>query len=94
LDPQAKSPDGDRASRPPYSKAELLEYLTDVQGQVAETVALLDLVGKSGFRWLPYSKLELQFYNIRHLQQHTGELCEKQGEVANIDVEWNGTSYG
>ncbi len=53
-------------------------------------VPALDLAGASGFDWLPMNKLELQFYNIRHLQLHTGELCERLGTEAKIDVAWVG----
>jgi hypothetical protein len=74
----------------PYRKEELLEYLMLCQGLVKELVPALDLAAESGFYWLPFNKLELQFYNIRHLQQHTGELCERLGTEANIDVDWVG----
>ena len=36
-------------------------------------VSQLNLEAASGFDWLPFSELELQFYTIRHIQQHTGE---------------------
>ena len=55
-----------------------------------ERVPQLDLEAGSGFGWLPFGKLELQFYNIRHLQQHTGELMERLGTRASIDVNWVG----
>ena len=45
--------------------------------QVVERVTQLDLEAHSGFEWLPFGKLELQIYSIRHLQQHTGELMER-----------------
>ena len=62
-----------------------LEYLALCQQQVVEKTADLDLEGESGFHWLPFNKLELQIYNIRHLQQHTGELMERLGTRAQID---------
>jgi hypothetical protein len=75
----------------PYTKDELLEYLELCQAQVREIVPTLDLESsQSGFDWLSFGKLELQFYNIRHLQQHTGELCERLGEGAGVDVDWVG----
>jgi hypothetical protein len=75
----------------PYSKAEVLEYLEFCQGQVASILPELNLESdESGFSWLPFNKLELQFYNIRHLQQHAGELCERLGTEAGIDVDWVG----
>jgi len=71
-----------------YTKADVLEYLDFCQEQILKMVPILDLDSdQSGFSWLPFGKLELQFYNIRHLQQHTGELCERLG-VAGIDVDW------
>lgn len=74
-----------------YSKDDLLEYLDFCQAQVKTIVPNLDLESvESGFHWLPFGKLELQFYNIRHLQQHTGELCERLGREAGIDVGWVG----
>ncbi|MCA9955613.1 MAG: DinB family protein, partial [Anaerolineales bacterium] len=64
----------------PYTQSEVLEYLAFCQQVVLETVDKLDLQGESGFYWLPFNKLELQFYSIRHIQQHTGELYEQLGE--------------
>jgi hypothetical protein len=83
---------------PPHEKPEIgqaysqdeLEYLALCQDLVREMVPALDLGGASGFDWLPMNKLELQFYNIRHLQMHTGELCERLGTEANVDVDWVG----
>ncbi|MBW6466502.1 MAG: hypothetical protein K0B06_08370 [Brevefilum sp.] len=48
----------------------------------------VDLVADSGFYWLPFNKLELKFYNIRHIQPHTGELCERFGALGEISVDW------
>jgi hypothetical protein len=74
----------------PYSKEELLEYLALCRQEVEDKAASLNLEAESGFDWLPMGKLELQFYNIRHLQQHTGELAERLGTTANIEVGWVG----
>ena len=73
-----------------YSPAEVLEYLGLCQQEVKEKTAQLDLEAASGFDWLRFNKLELQFYNIRHLQQHTGELMERLGARAKVDVDWVG----
>jgi hypothetical protein len=84
----------DPAARPQigaaYDKPTVLEYLAFCQQQVMERVPQLDFEAESGFGWLPFGKLELQFYNIRHLQQHTGELMERLGTRAQIDVDWVG----
>lgn len=74
----------------PYTRGEILEYYQVCGEQVEERVAFLEPDAPSGFHWLPFSKLELQFYNIRHLQQHTGELCERLGARGDVEVGWVG----
>jgi hypothetical protein len=74
----------------PYAKGEILLYLELCLEQMEEFVDSLDLEAESGFYWLPFDKLELQIYNIRHLQQHVGELCERLGESEGIEVGWVG----
>jgi hypothetical protein len=70
-----------------YSKENVLDFLAFVQTQVRERVPALELDGPAGFDWLPFGKLELQIYTIRHLQQHNGELYERLGR-AGIDLPW------
>jgi hypothetical protein len=82
--------EGDINAIEPYTKAELLAYVQYSQEQSEAAIDALDLEAESGFYWLPFNKLELQFYNIRHTQQHTGELCERLGTLAGIDVGWVG----
>jgi hypothetical protein len=77
----------------PYDKAGILEYLAFCRVQVAERVPQLDLESASGFDWLPFGKLELQFYNLRHLQQHTGELMERLGTRAGLELDWIGSLH-
>lgn len=77
-----------------YSKEDILAYLEICRQQVEEQVAAMDLDAPSGFGWLPFNKLELQFYNIRHIQQHVGELCERLGVSGGIDVDWVGKKSG
>jgi hypothetical protein len=74
----------------PFTQDEVLEYLAFVQNQVRECVPVLNLEAESGFDWLPFNKLELQFYNIRHIQQHAGELYERLGAFSteNIELNW------
>jgi DinB superfamily len=72
----------------PFTREEVLEYLAFVQNQVQERIPLLNPEAGSGFNWLRFSKLELQLYNIRHIQQHSGELFERLGSRANIELDW------
>src|SRR5215510_13626847 len=81
-------PDGDI----PFSKEEVLEYLAFAEKQVIERIPVTDLEAESGFYWYPVNKLELQFINIRHIQQHTGELYETLGIRENDELRWVGYS--
>jgi hypothetical protein len=74
----------------PYAKEEVLEYLEFCRREVYLKVESLDLEAESGFYWLPFNKMELQFYNIRHLQHHTGDLSERLGTNADIHIRWVG----
>ena len=78
----------------PYDKDSVLEYLDFCRNQVVERVPQLNLEAGSGFDWLPFSKLELQFYTIRHIQQHTGELMERLGSRADVKIDWVGIQRG
>jgi hypothetical protein len=77
----------------PYSKDEVLEYLAFCQQQVIDQVPQLNLDAESGFDWLPMNKAELQIYTIRHIQQHAGELMERLGSRAGIDIDWVGVKH-
>ena len=76
----------------PYRKEEVLEYFQLCRQEVKKQVDALDLETESGFEWLPFGKLELQFYNIRHLQHHTGELCERLWAAEKIEINWVGVN--
>ena len=89
-----RAPDTEQETGEPYDRDSLLEYLDFCQRQVIERVPQLDLEGASGFDWLPFNKLELQFYTIRHIQQHTGELMERLGTRAGVEIDWVGRKPG
>jgi len=75
-------------SSAPLSKEEVLEYLAFVEQEVARRIPVTDLEAESGFHGFHMDKLELQFVNIRHIQQHTGELYERLGAHRNIKLDW------
>jgi hypothetical protein len=77
----------------PYTKADILEYVAFCRQEVERQVATLHLNAPAGFAWLPMNKFELQLYNIRHLQQHAGELMERLGSRAGISVDWVGMDH-
>jgi hypothetical protein len=72
----------------PYTVDEVLEYMAFCRQVVEDKVPTLDLEAASGFGWLPFNKLELQFYNIRHTQHHTGQLSERLRNSADIGLGW------
>ncbi|MCP4166874.1 MAG: hypothetical protein GY759_13420 [Chloroflexi bacterium] len=73
----------------PYTRDQVLEYLDFCHQQVDAQLDCVDLEGASGFDWLPFDKLELQIYNIRHIQSHAGELSQRLAE-AGIEIDWIG----
>jgi len=78
----------------PYAKADVLAYVDFCKAEVRTKVAALDLESAtSGFEWLPFGKLELQLYNLRHLQQHAGELMERLWTRESIEVDWVGRQH-
>ena len=76
----------------PFSKEEILERLAIVEQDIVEQIPLMNLDGKSGYAWIPTNKLELQFDNIRHIQQHTGELYERLS-TRNVKLPWVSLKY-
>lgn len=76
----------------PYTKDEILAYLSFCENEVITRVRNIDPAAPSGFDWLPFNKLELMLYNLRHLQHHTGELGERLGQQG-IQIDWVGHKH-
>ena len=72
----------------PYTAAELLEYADFCRAEIRSCIAAIDLTAPSGFFWLQFDKLQLQFYNLRHLSHHTGQLAERLRSYAGIGLLW------
>lgn len=72
---------------PSYSKAEIAAYYEELRQSVGPRITSLALEAPSGFPWLPFNRLELHFYNLRHLHQHIGELSERLS-AAKVEVGW------
>lgn len=88
LGPRPWAPQEPSKTHLPYTRAELLEYYDLCRSQVDAIVPTLNLESESGFYWLPFNKLELQFYNIRHLQHHTGQLADRLRTAAHSSLPW------
>ena len=76
----------------PPSQGKLLRYADFIGQQIDPMVDAVELTRASGFDWLPFNKLELQFYNLRHLMLHTGELSERLWQSSGQEVDWVGKS--
>ena len=84
LDPEKMDPQGKAA----FTREEVSAYLDFCRAEVRRQVSALEPEAPSGFYWLPFDKLELQFYNLRHLMLHTGELAERLWERAQLEIGW------
>ncbi len=74
-----------------YTPAEVLAYLDFCALELRTRLPLTDLQAEgSGFYWLPFGKLELQIYNIRHLQHHAAELMARLDSRDGIELPWIG----
>jgi hypothetical protein len=72
----------------PYTKDELIEFLNKILGSLKDRIEKTDLTAPAGFHWLKFNKLELQIYNIRHIQHHTGQLTARLRNEANVGISW------
>ena len=72
----------------PYSKIDVLDYHRICCDEIEHKVPKLPLDEPSGFDWLPFNRLELHFYNIGHMRQHTGQLAERLRTVCGIGITW------
>jgi hypothetical protein len=91
LGPRPWAPNEPRRIPEPYAKPDVLEYLNLASDEVEANVPGLRLEDESGFYWLKFNKLELQFYNIRHLQHHTGQLADRLRTANGIGLPWVGS---
>ena len=73
----------------PFTKEEILEKLAQVEREVVQQIPLMNLESEaSGLA----NKFELQIYNIRHIQQHAGELYERLS-AHNVKLDWASRRY-
>lgn len=74
----------------PYTREELLEYWARVDGLVDTQIEILDIDAEtSGFPWYPMPKLDHLIVNIRHIQEHAGQLRDRL-LTAGLDPRWVG----
>ncbi len=76
----------------PFTKNEILEKLALVEQDIVEQISIMNLDEKTGATGNLANKLELQIYNIRHIQQHTGELYQRLS-VYPVKLGWVSQRY-
>ncbi len=75
----------------PYSKDALLAYLADCRMKARAAIeALTDekAAQRCRFEWMEVSYLELQLYNMRHIQEHAAELDLLLGQNGIKGMDW------
>jgi hypothetical protein len=77
----------------PCSREDLLDFARLVDVRVDASIRGLPLDDPSGFPWLPFGRLELTIYSIRHIQHHAGQLVDRLREHSGIHVAWTGMSH-
>jgi hypothetical protein len=73
-----------------YTKDQLLSYCDLLDAAIDSGVDALDLdADNSGFDWYDMPKLDHQLVNLRHIQQHAGQLSERL-MAAGVETNWIG----
>jgi hypothetical protein len=81
-------PERESLSAKPYSQEEMLSYWTLVDAMVDPQIDKIDLTSpESGFDWYTIPKLDHVILNMRHIQDHAGQLRDRLLE-AGIDQGW------
>lgn len=76
----------------PYDPDTLTGYVDTCRAKAKRVLGdetAVTLEGPSGFSWLEFSRLELHFYIIRHLQHHTGQLVATLRRHRDERIEWS-----
>lgn len=73
---------------PAYTKDEIREYLAFCRRRLEPGVQDVDLDAASGFPWLPFRRLEVHMYNLRHLAHHTGQLLDRLRNSGQAHANW------
>lgn len=72
------------------SRDQIVSYAAMIGDWLPTALEAAPLESASGFEWIPFSRLELHLYNIRHLQHHTGQLIERLRTNGIDDTRWVG----
>jgi hypothetical protein len=80
---------GESEGKQPYSKMEMMEYLTYINDRLESAMEGLDLLREDcGFYWYNVNKMEHQMVNLKHLQHHVAQLLDRIRLHQNQGVGW------
>ena len=78
----------ERDDAEPYTKAEILAYWELVDARIGPQIAKIDLTSaECGIPWYKIPKLDHVILNLRHVQEHAGQLRDRLLQ-AGIDQGW------
>lgn len=78
----------ERLDATPYTRAELLAYWSQVDGQIDAQLDKIDLnAPECGIPWYTLPKLDHVLLNLRHLSEHAGQLRDRVMEAGG-DQRW------
>ena len=73
----------------PYTKAQMLDFVSFCDGFVDNQVDGLDLTrGDCGFHWYQVPKVEHLMVNLRHLQHHVAQLQDRLRAHSSVGIGW------
>ena len=73
----------------PYTKAQMLDFVSFCDGFVDIQVDGLDLTrGDCGFHWYQVPKVEHLMVNLRHLQHHVAQLQDRLRAHSSVGIGW------
>ncbi len=79
----------------PYERQQLIDWCERCRSRVDEIVlAETDetLAAEVDFEWIPFSRLELHLYNLRHIQHHIAQLSLELKFQTGQGVDWVGVA--
>ena len=86
------APEYDPAQATVYTREELLDFVEWLFKRIDESCDDASTETPSQFSWIPMSRMECYFYNLRHLQHHCGQLHERINVYGGGRIGWAGMS--
>jgi hypothetical protein len=72
----------------PVSQQQMQSHYDQAIVAVKRLLPTIDPDEPSPFDWLPFTRMEVQLYNIRHIQHHAAVLSHRLRHHAQVNVAW------